>query len=75
MVDQLIAKHKAMNEYKDINNTKNTCHDSAQGGRVEKRSEEDRRREQNNGFTYITVVGWIDRRERLRRRDDPNLLK
>lgn len=33
---------------------------------------EDRRKEPSDGFTYITSVGWIDRRERLRRKDDPN---
>jgi hypothetical protein len=37
----------------------------------ENRQEHDRRAEPSNGFTYISSVGWIDRRERLRRKDDP----
>lgn len=30
----------------------------------------DRRREPCKGFTYITTVGWICRREKNRRKDD-----
>ena len=33
----------------------------------EKRRREDRRRQPSNGFARISVVGWICRRERLRR--------
>ena len=32
---------------------------------------EERRKKQSDGFTYISSVGWIDRREKLRRKDDP----
>ena len=38
---------------------------------VENRWKENRRREPSEGYTYISTVGWIDRRERLRRKDDP----
>ena len=31
---------------------------------------EERRKEQSDGFIYISSVGWIDRRENLRRKDD-----
>ncbi len=30
----------------------------------------ERRREPKEGFTYISTVGWICRREQSRRRDD-----
>jgi hypothetical protein len=36
------------------------------------RGGEERRKRPSNGFTYISSVGWIDRRERLRRKDDPD---
>jgi hypothetical protein len=35
------------------------------------RMEQDRRREHSEGYTYISSVGWIDRREMLRRKGDP----
>ena len=31
----------------------------------------DRRKEPGEGYTYISTVGWICRREQCRRRDDP----
>jgi hypothetical protein len=31
---------------------------------------EDRRKELKEGFTYVSMVGWICRREQLRRKDD-----
>jgi hypothetical protein len=37
----------------------------------ENRKKQDRRRESYKGDTFISAVGWIDRRERLRRKDDP----
>ena len=30
----------------------------------------DRRQETGKGYTYITTVGWICRREKTRRKDD-----
>jgi hypothetical protein len=30
----------------------------------------DRRRQPSKGFAYISTVGWICRRERIRRKDD-----
>lgn len=33
---------------------------------------EERRKQPSIGYTYISSIGWIDRRERLRRKDDPN---
>jgi hypothetical protein len=34
------------------------------------RRDEDRRKECREGFTYVSTVGWICRREQLRRKDD-----
>ena len=34
------------------------------------RREEQRRSEESSGFTYISTVGWICRREKIRRKDD-----
>lgn len=31
---------------------------------------EERRKEPSKGFTYISSIGWIDRRERIRRKGD-----
>jgi hypothetical protein len=38
----------------------------------EKRYAEERRKEPSCGFTCITMVGWICRREQVRRKDDPD---
>ena len=35
-----------------------------------KRRVEDRRKFSSEGFAYISIVGWICRRERCRRRDE-----
>jgi hypothetical protein len=59
-----------MNLNKEISVTKDAQLNFKQGRRFENRWEEDRRREPGVGFTYISTVGWIDRRERLRRKDD-----
>ena len=32
---------------------------------------DDRRKEPKEGFTYVSTVGWICRREQCRRKDDP----
>lgn len=37
----------------------------------EKRNGRERRKEPACGFTYISTVGWICRREQLRRENDP----
>jgi hypothetical protein len=30
----------------------------------------ERRQQESEGYTYITMVGWLDRREKIRRRDE-----
>jgi hypothetical protein len=44
--------------------------DNEQARYFENRQEQDRRSEPSDGFAYISIVGWIDRRERRRRNDD-----
>jgi hypothetical protein len=58
-------------ENKATNGNKNTQLNFEQGQPIKNRSEENRRREPSEGFTYISSVGWIDRRETSRRKDDP----
>ena len=41
----------------------------AQKARLEHPREGDRRKESCEGFTYVSTVGWICRRERIRRQD------
>lgn len=60
-----------MNEKKETNNTNNSRINFAKDRHDENRWADDRRSEPSEGFTYISSVGWIDRRERLRRKDDP----
>ena len=60
-----------MTENKETNSTQNARLNFEQDRHFENRWEEERRREPSEGFTYISSVGWIDRRERLRRKDDP----
>ena len=60
-----------MMENKETNSTQNARLNFEQDHCLENRWEEDRRREPSEGFTYISSVGWIDRRETLRRRNDP----
>ncbi|MGB5984000.1 MAG: hypothetical protein WBG37_01750 [Desulfobacterales bacterium] len=38
--------------------------------RPERRGDK-RRKQRSQGYTYITMVGWMDRREKKRRNDDP----
>ena len=38
-----------------------------------KRRAKDRRREPCEGFTYVSTVGWICRREKCRRKDKDQL--
>jgi hypothetical protein len=60
-----------MIENKETNNTKDARINLEQGHHLENRLEKDRRRKPSKGFTYISSVGWIDRREKLRRKNDP----
>jgi hypothetical protein len=45
--------------------------DFDQGAESSDRRNNDRRREPCEGFTYVSMVGWICRREQSRRKDDP----
>ncbi len=38
----------------------------------ERRNGTERRKEPSCGFTFISTVGWICRREQFRRKDDPD---
>jgi hypothetical protein len=38
---------------------------------IDKRTATDRRKKPARGFMYISTVGWICRREQIRREDDP----
>jgi cell division protein FtsI/penicillin-binding protein 2 len=60
-----------MNENKETNDTIDDQHNPWPGIHLEYRQEQDQRSEPSKGFAYITTVGWIDRRERTRRKDDP----
>lgn len=42
--------------------------DDGEEAALTKRSESDRRKECGDGFTYVSTVGWICRREKNRRR-------
>jgi hypothetical protein len=69
-MDQSTIRRSAMNVNKETNITKDGRINFGQDHHFENRWEEDRRREPGEGFTYISTVGWIDRREMLRRKDD-----
>jgi len=69
-MDPSTTKRFAMNVNKETNITKEGRLNFEQDHHFESRWEEDRRREPGEGFTYISTVGWIDRRETLRRKDD-----
>lgn len=60
-----------MLEKEETKNTKDARINFGLGNHSDNRLGEDRRQEPSEGFTYITIVGWIDRRERHRRKDDP----
>jgi hypothetical protein len=56
---------------KEVNNTKESQFDNYQSRYlVENRQKQERRTEPSEGYTYISVVGWIDRREKFRRKDN-----
>lgn len=69
-MDRPATKRCAMNENKSTTNTKDTQLNLQQDPHSENRWEADRRRKPGKGFAYISTVGWMDRRERLRRKDD-----
>lgn len=54
-----------MNEIKE---NKKDAFDSEQAICLKDHREEDRRKEACEGYTYISTVGWICRRERIRRK-------
>jgi hypothetical protein len=60
-----------MNENKETSLVRDTQLNFGQDNYFENRMENDRRSEPSQGFTYISSVGWIDRREKLRRKNDP----
>lgn len=35
--------------------------------------EDERRKKESQGYTYISIVGWICRRERTRRKDEESM--
>jgi hypothetical protein len=45
-----------------------TCSDPAQECSDHRHGE--RRRQKSEGYAYMTMVGWIDRREKTRRKDE-----
>ncbi|MGD9365300.1 MAG: hypothetical protein PVH87_06355 [Desulfobacteraceae bacterium] len=59
-----------MNENKETNIVRDAQLNFGQNHYFENRMEDDRRSEPSEGFTYISSVGWIDRREKLRRKYD-----
>jgi hypothetical protein len=40
---------------------------------IERRNGTERRKKPACGFIYISTVGWICRREQIRRKDDPEI--
>jgi hypothetical protein len=55
---------------KEAHKTEALHFDNDQCRCFENRQKQERRTEPSEGYTYISIVGWIDRRERLRRKDD-----
>ncbi|MGD9365075.1 MAG: hypothetical protein PVH87_05220 [Desulfobacteraceae bacterium] len=62
-----------MIEKKETKHTNDTRANYGKSHKSDNRLREERRKLPSNGFTYISSVGWIDRRERLRRKDDPDV--
>ena len=56
---------------KDIKDNKETKFNLEPEVHLEDLREKDRRKEPCEGFTYISTVGWLCRREKIRRKDDP----
>ncbi len=59
-------------ENKKKHNANDAQADGDQGLHANSRSRGDRRSAPSRGYTYVSMVGWIDRRERKRRKRDPN---
>jgi hypothetical protein len=57
-----------MIENKETNSIKESHSNFDQGRYLENQQKQERRIEPSEGYTYITTVGWIDRREMLRRK-------
>ena len=66
MMDQFAIKRCAMIENKE---TKNALLNFEQSHYFKNRLREDRRREPSEGFVYMSTVGWICRREKIRRKN------
>jgi hypothetical protein len=60
-----------LDENRETSNIKDAQFNNEHGIYLENRHVQDRRSESSKGFAYISMVGWVDRRERLRRKDDP----
>jgi hypothetical protein len=61
-----------MNQNKKTNSINDALINLEQGLHIVNQRDQDRRSEPSEGYTYISTVGWIDRREWFRREDDPN---
>lgn len=61
-------------ENKRTHNAKDVQADIERDLRADSRWGEDRRTEYSRGYTYVSMVGWIDRREKKRRKDDSTVL-
>jgi hypothetical protein len=59
----------AMNENQNTNNNHPNSNHNCKDNLKERRTE-DRRRQPSEGFARISIVGWICRRERIRREGD-----
>jgi len=46
------------------------CSNGARAALESERRKEDRRKKSCEGYCYIEMVGWMDRRESVRRRDN-----
>jgi hypothetical protein len=72
----MVVRHKpismdghAMHDNQHTNNNiPNSIHHCEED--LKQRRTEDRRKQQSKGFTSISIVGWICRRERTRREGD-----
>lgn len=64
-----------MTENKDSNNVKNARPNLDHVCFFINRQERDRRCKPSESYTYISAVGWIDRRERCRRKNDDSVFR
>lgn len=56
------------NDGNQMDQQNGTCTESSEPDRRKYR----RRTHECEGYAYIEMVGWMDRREKLRRNNDPN---